>query len=166
MDFLLIAVPLSYFALKKETNFLKLLGIKKIPVKELIIKSLQIFAVLFIASIALSYLFNLINLNDLNKVTEKVLQLRQGTQAILIYLLIARVLTEEIFFRGFLAPRIGAIYSSIIFALFHFAYGSIAEMLGAFILGLILAAAFQKNKNLLPNIGAHWIYNLVAVTLM
>ncbi len=81
------------------------------------------------------------------------------------YFLTVRVFAEEVFFRGFLAKHAGALVSSVLFALAHFAYGSVVEVAGAFALGLVLAAAFGQNKNLVPNILAHFFYNLVFLTV-
>jgi membrane protease YdiL (CAAX protease family) len=50
--------------------------------------------------------------------------------------------------------------------LFHIGYGSAAEIIGAFALGLVLAKAFQLNKNLYPNIFAHAAYNAVALAVI
>jgi len=81
------------------------------------------------------------------------------------YFLTIRVFAEEVFFRGFLVKKIGVIPSSIIFGAAHFAYGSMVEVFGAFILGLILAKAFEENKSLFPNIFAHFFYNFIFITV-
>ncbi|MEK7540280.1 MAG: CPBP family intramembrane glutamic endopeptidase [Patescibacteria group bacterium] len=82
------------------------------------------------------------------------------------YLLVARVIAEEIFFRGFLAKKTGAVVSSIVFGALHASYGSGVEIIGAIVLGYALAKAFEKNKNLFPNIAAHFLYNLTVVLMI
>jgi membrane protease YdiL (CAAX protease family) len=101
----------------------------------------------------------------------------------IIYLFIIRIAVEEVFFRGFLmkysqdwlsgllpksrifAPHYGVLFSSAIFGLMHFAYGSFIEILGAFILGIILCLAAQRNGTIIPNIFAHMLYNALVVCL-
>ena len=70
---------------------------------------------------------------------------------------------EEVLFRGFLVPRIGIIFSALIFALFHLSYLSIAELIGAFAYGLLAGYVFKKNNSLYSTILAHALINLLAV---
>jgi len=75
------------------------------------------------------------------------------------------VTAEELFFRGFLVKQIGVIGSSIAFAAVHVFYFSIGEVIGAFLLGLLLAYYFKKNNTLYPNIAAHIGYNLITLII-
>ena len=129
-------------------------------------RTIFLFLALLFASAALSIFFLAIGITDLQKVSVEISNLQQNTPLLLGYLLIVRVAVEEFFFRGFLTKKIGALYSSIAFAILHVGYGSIAEIAGAFVLGFILAKAFEKNKTLLPNIFAHMLYNLSALLLI
>jgi len=108
---------------------------------------------------------NTFNANDLSNVTPAIDYLR-ATPLLLVYIVIVRSSAEEVFFRGLLTKKTGALVSSILFALIHLSYGSYAEVAGAFILGFIFAKAFQLNKNLYPNIAAHIAFNAISVTLM
>ncbi|HRS42694.1 MAG TPA: CPBP family intramembrane metalloprotease [Candidatus Diapherotrites archaeon] len=100
----------------------------------------------------------LFKVSDLNLVSEEIL--RYSPIAI-VYLFLVRVFLEEWFFRGFLTPRLGVILSSALFAIGHIAYGSIIEIIGAFVLGVFLSSTYKKYNNLWPNVFAHIIYNLV-----
>jgi len=40
------------------------------------------------------------------------------------------------------------------------------EVFGAVVLGGVLAKAFEKNGNLIPNILAHMVYNLIFVVTL
>jgi len=75
-------------------------------------------------------------------------------------------LTEELFFRAFLSPRIGIVASSLLFGIFHVAYGSVVEIAGAFVIGMILAAMFRKSGSLVPPMAAHLAYNLVSILVI
>jgi membrane protease YdiL (CAAX protease family) len=70
---------------------------------------------------------------------------------------------EEVFFRGFLQRRIGILAATFIFAYFHIVYGSFFEIIGAFMLGLILGKEYQLTRNLFAPVLSHTLYNLVVV---
>lgn len=74
--------------------------------------------------------------------------------------------TEEIFFRGFLVPRIGVLPAAAIFGLSHLSYGSVAEVVSVFFIGLLFGIVFEKRRSLLPVVVSHIIINSAAVYLM
>lgn len=164
IDLVLILAPIAYFIAKKQSPFQEL-GLKKISLKDFLKKTVLTYANLIVFSLAIALILSLIGLNDLVKVDTAIEEILTLSPLIIAYLLIVRVLAEEIFFRGFLVKKIGVIPSSLVFGLAHVGYGSIAQIIGAFILGIILAFAFQKNKNLLPNFVAHASYNLTILFL-
>jgi membrane protease YdiL (CAAX protease family) len=71
--------------------------------------------------------------------------------------------SEELFFRGLLTPRIGIVGAAVIFALFHLAYGSVMEMLNVFIIGLIFGAVYLSRRSLIAPILSHAIINAGAI---
>jgi membrane protease YdiL (CAAX protease family) len=85
---------------------------------------------------------------------------------VLLFAIIFAPISEEFFFRAFLSNKIGIIPSSIIFGIFHFAYGSVVEIVGAFLIGLILAIAYKRSGSIIPSIAIHLIYNLIAVAFL
>jgi len=161
LDIFFFLIPFYFvFLFDRITNLRQVfnsLGLKKIEIKLLIKHTLVIFVLLFTLSYIISFFSVLFNVSDLDVVGEVLLKF---PLSIVIYLFVVRVFLEEWFFRGFLTPRIGVIFSSLIFAIGHIAYGSIIQFLGAFVLGVFLARCYQKNKNLWPNVIAHSIYNL------
>ena len=163
-DIALIALPIAFLFSRKKNlkKVLQELGFAKINGLSLLKKSLLLFVALIVASIVLSTALNFFGLNDLSLVSESV---ERASSIIPLFsmIVILRVISEEVFFRGFLVEKIGIVASSGVFALFHIGYGSVAEIIGAFVLGLILAKAFQLNKNLYPNILAHAAYNAIAL---
>jgi len=87
-----------------------------------------------------------------------------GTPAyFLIFTFLIAPINEEIFFRGFLVPRIGIILSAIIFAILHLSYLSVSEFAAAFFFGLIAGYVYKKTKSLYPSIVAHMIVNCVTI---
>jgi uncharacterized protein len=81
----------------------------------------------------------------------------------LIFTFLVAPINEEIFFRGFLVPRIGIIISAIIFAVLHLSYLSISEFVAAFFFGLLAGYVFKKTKSLYASIIAHMIVNFVTI---
>lgn len=166
IDLFLLLFPFGYLKLvDKEKNLIKELGLVFQGLKKTFLNALILFLALFFVSFILSTVFTFLNLNDLEKVSEIALELKKS-YLLLAYLLIFRIFAEEIFFRGFLVKKTGVIISSILFALAHIGYGSIIQVFGAFILGLILALNFKLNKSLIPNILAHMAYNAVIIFII
>lgn len=78
-----------------------------------------------------------------------------------IALAVASGLGEEIFFRGFLQPRLGNLLTSTVFALPHFGYGSVSEVVVVFALSLCLGALYRWTRNLWAPVAAHFAFNLL-----
>lgn len=118
--------------------------------------------IIFAFLIVLGILFNVFEIHDYSKVTDK---MQLFTPLIFLSAVTLGPVAEEIFFRAFLIKRTGIIFSSALFALAHIAYGSIAEIIGAFGIGIILALIFLRSKSILPCILIHVLYNLSALIL-
>ena len=74
---------------------------------------------------------------------------------------------EELFFRGFLQKHAGVIITSVLFALLHYSFGSITEIIGAFTASMILGYWVKhRNSSLWPVIIAHAGYNMLRVLLV
>jgi uncharacterized protein len=164
IDFLLIGFPLVFIKyLEKKNLDKKEFGFREARVLQSINITLKIFLALFIYSLLISLLLNIVGLNDFEGVEETIRLLASTEIILLAYLMIVRVFAEEIFFRAFLVPRTGVIISGILFGLLHYTYGSIGQVIGATILGIILGIAYKQNKLILPNFFAHLFYNLVVI---
>ncbi len=170
VDFFLVAAPFLFIflqqkQLKKSFNLKEAgreLGFKAVSLKQMVKKTALLLVALVAVAYLLDFLLSALALNDSIRVVEAVARLRLMPW-LLAWLLVVRAVAEEIFFRGFLVKRVGVFFSTVLFALVHLGYGSYAEVVGAFVLGLILAKAFQLNKNLYPNIAAHIAYNALAI---
>jgi membrane protease YdiL (CAAX protease family) len=66
---------------------------------------------------------------------------------------------EEIFFRGFLQPRIGIALSSGFFVLAHLSYGQPFMLLGITLLSLIYAFLVRWRQTIWPAIAAHALFD-------
>jgi membrane protease YdiL (CAAX protease family) len=167
-DICLISLPILFLFFSGKKNLkgaVQELGFVRIRALPLAGKTALLFIAMIAVSVLLSLALSFFGLNDLGLVTESIWQ-AGIVLPVFLGMIALRVISEEIFFRGFLVEKIGIVASSGVFALFHIGYGSAAEIIGAFALGLVLAKAFQLNKNLYPNILAHAAYNAVAIMMI
>ncbi len=108
---------------------------------------------------------NEVVINDLEKVSEIIMRELTSNPENFLLVLVIVLFIEEFFFRAFLTTKIGIIPSTILFTIAHFGYGSIAEIIGAFFLGLILAYWFKRNNSIIQNYFGHLIYDIFAIML-
>ncbi|MDE1828552.1 MAG: CPBP family intramembrane metalloprotease [Candidatus Micrarchaeota archaeon] len=122
--------------------------------------------VVFFALFALELLVNLASTVSNTPIDTNVSLLLQNAPLwFLVFTAVIAPINEEIFFRGFLVPRIGIIFSAIIFGLLHASYNSTfgVEIIAAFIFGSIAGYVFRKSGSLYPSIIAHIMINSLAV---
>lgn len=74
---------------------------------------------------------------------------------------VASSLGEEVFFRGFLQPRIGLLAQAVVFSLAHLNYANVLELVVTFALGLAFGLMRQKTGSLWAPIAAHFLFNLL-----
>ena len=81
---------------------------------------------------------------------------------------------EELLFRGYLLPRMALLFnssiaavivSSVLFGLMHFGYGTIINMVGPFVIGLVFAIYYWKFRNIKVLIFCHFAWDLMALLL-
>jgi len=73
---------------------------------------------------------------------------------------------EEMFFRGFLQPRIGLAPSTILFTLAHASYGMPLMLLSIFTFSMVLGLFFARSGRLLPCIVAHGVFDAVQLLVV
>ncbi len=162
--FLFIA-PFYYLYSKgmEVSKALEELGITKQNAFINVLKGIGWTLLMFLVVMLIGISALLLGLNDQRKVAEKISSLP-------VYLLAFAVavapISEEIFFRGFLCKRAGVIASSALFALAHFSYGSLVELAATFFIGIVLAIQFKRSRSLLVPITAHFLFNLISISMM
>jgi hypothetical protein len=162
LHLLLLSSAMFFLYENDLSSFLKKVGIPG-NLKTNVLYILLGFAALFLTLFILSLLFSFIGFNDQSKVVNIARDLPLYVLALAVFL---APISEELFFRAFLSPRIGIFLSALIFGLFHFAYGSIVEIAGAFSIGIILAWIFKKSGSLVPVMIIHLVYNALAIIVM
>ncbi|HYL05936.1 MAG TPA: CPBP family intramembrane glutamic endopeptidase [Thermoanaerobaculia bacterium] len=73
---------------------------------------------------------------------------------------------EEVFFRGFLQPRIGIALSTGCFVLAHLSYGQPFMLLGITLLSLIYASLVRWRQTIWPAIAAHALFDGVQLLVI
>lgn len=80
--------------------------------------------------------------------------------------------TEELLFRGYLMPRLEMLFnnsklsivvSSLLFGLMHFGYGTFAQIIGPFIIGLIFAIHYYKFRNIKIVMIVHFLWDFISL---
>jgi len=161
---MLILAVVSVGKFKNRKDLLKKIGFKDIKLSDGIKKAVFYLVILFALSIAITTIMNSLGFqSDVEKTSAIITQI--NVIEVLIILCVASFV-EEIFFRGFLQAHTNILVASFIFAFFHITYGSFTEVLGAFVLGMVLGYEFKKTKSLFSPILTHLMYNLITVVLM
>jgi membrane protease YdiL (CAAX protease family) len=73
----------------------------------------------------------------------------------------ASAVGEEVFFRGFLQPRVGLLAGAVVFTLAHVTYGSLSEVAVVLPLALVLGSLYRRTGSLFAPIATHFTFNLV-----
>ena len=68
-------------------------------------------------------------------------------------------LVEELFFRGFLQPRVGVALSTLLFALAHLSYDQPFMLVGITLLSLFFAALVVWRQNIWAAVAAHFLFD-------
>lgn len=69
--------------------------------------------------------------------------------------------SEEVFFRGFLQPRIGFLGQAVVFAVAHVNYVNVLEVVVVFALAFVFGALYRWTGSLWAPIAAHFAFNLI-----
>ena len=74
--------------------------------------------------------------------------------------------SEELFFRGFLQPRIGMVFSTFLFAISHASYGQPMLLVSVTILSLIYAELYRRRGNVWAAMTAHTLFDAIQLLLV
>jgi membrane protease YdiL (CAAX protease family) len=75
-------------------------------------------------------------------------------------------IVEEIFFRGFLQPRVGIPLSTALFAIAHAAYGQPFLLVGVTLLSLLYAGLVRWRQSLHAAITAHFLFDAIQLLIV
>lgn len=81
-------------------------------------------------------------------------------------------ITEEIIFRGYIqtrlqlilkSPSAAIVISSVFFGLTHYAYGTIANVVGPFVIGLVFSIYYSKYRNIKILMVCHFLWDYLII---
>jgi membrane protease YdiL (CAAX protease family) len=131
--------------------------------KNTVIYTVLCLVAMFTLLLVLGFASIMLGFNDQQKIVDKLSGLPWYVLALAV---VIAPISEELFFRALLVPRIGIIASSVLFSVSHLAYGSVMEVVGVLAVGLVLGSTFRMSKSITPCITAHLIYNLLSIIVM
>ncbi len=73
---------------------------------------------------------------------------------------------EEIFFRGFLQPRAGVAFSTVLFVLAHAGYGQPLMLVGVTLLSLVFAALVKWRQSIWAAVVAHAVFDALQLLVV
>ncbi len=73
---------------------------------------------------------------------------------------------EEIFFRGFLMPRVGLVTSNVLFVLAHLSYDQPFLLLGVALLSVAFSYLTRWRGNIWPAIAAHFLFDAIQLLIL
>jgi len=86
--------------------------------------------------------------------------------AIRILIVVSAMVVEELFFRSFLQPRVGALAATLMFTAAHGAYGQPLVLVGILVISTVLSATFALYGNVLPCIVAHGVFDSIQMFVL
>ncbi len=93
---------------------------------------------------------------------------------LLVFTCLTAAFTEELIFRGYLMPRLQMFFnnnyasiaiSSLLFGAMHFGYGTLFQVLGPILIGLIFAIHYQKFRNIKILIFFHFFWDFMSLMI-
>ncbi len=78
-----------------------------------------------------------------------------------ILIVVSAMVVEELFFRGFLQPRVGPVAATLMFTAAHGAYGQPLVLVGILVIAAVLAVTFAVYRNVLPCVVAHGVFDAI-----
>ena len=111
------------------------------------------------------------------KESTKVMELKtilQANRPLLLFAALTAGVTEEFIVRGYLLPRlevffknpyIAIIVSSVLFGLLHIGYGTVSQVVGPLIIGLVLGYYYWRYRNIAIAIICHFLWDFMSLSL-
>ena len=129
--------------------------------------------VLYLLSIPdgiLSNIPRLFGLSENNDALKRLMPIFFQHQWLLVFTAFTAGVTEELLFRGYVLTRLARLFkdqvspiiiSALLFSALHYSYKSLRELIFAFVIGLIYGYYYQKYRNIVVLIIAHFLLDLI-----
>lgn len=170
-----IAVILLWlYAKKVEKQKLLLWEERKYNIIHYIVSLVAVFGAIIFSLLLVKIIFNLIGLKETSSSLIKIINIFRDNDPLIILTVVTAGVTEELIFRGYLQPRLeillkkpylSIIISSVFFGLLHYRFGTIINIVGPFVIGLIFSFYYWKFRNIKVLMLCHALWDLIGIYL-
>jgi membrane protease YdiL (CAAX protease family) len=166
-------VFMFFYALKIERQPLLIWPESK-PTLGFFLLSVLVLYLLFIVAAIASAMPILFGLREDNTMVKMITRILKGHEALLFFIALTAGVTEELIFRGYLLTRleqlfknnnVAIIVSSLLFSALHYKYGSLHELIFAFLIGFIFSVYYVKYRNIKAIILVHFLIDFINMNL-
>ncbi|KAF2517366.1 CPBP family intramembrane glutamic endopeptidase [Flavobacterium foetidum] len=128
------------------------------------------FIKLAVAVYVTTLLIVLLKITGESAALNKALALFKKSHFLLFFTCVTAGITEELIFRGYLLPRLefvlksknlGIVLSSILFGFLHIGYGTLLNIIGPTVIGLVFAFQYEKYRNIKILMVCHFLWDLL-----
>jgi membrane protease YdiL (CAAX protease family) len=168
-------VLLWLYSIKFEKQNLLIWDEQKYKLSTFLISIIVIFAVLIIGLILISLVYRLTGISKTSIKLLEMVAVFRANKLLLVFTALTAGVVEELIFRGYLQPRLeiilkklalAIVISSILFALLHYRYGTVINIIGPFFIGLIFSYYYWKYRNITILIICHFLWDLMSLFLL
>lgn len=126
----------------------------------------------FICSLIIGISLKFIGYNNKSDVANKLIHVLQKDRLLVLFVSLTAGITEELICRGYLLtrlemlinkPAVSIIVSAVFFGILHISYGTIAQVLLPFCLGLLYATHYYKYRNIKVIIACHFLWDFIGL---
>lgn len=134
----------------------------------------QIMFSLLLVLVIFSVLMKIIGLKIESSELLKIVKILKSNFPLLVFTCLTAGITEELIFRAYLIPRLEQILknnylailvSSLLFGSLHFGYGTIYQIIGPILIGLVFAFHYQKFRNIKILIVCHFLWDFMTLMI-
>jgi len=165
---------LFIYSIKIEKQPLLLWNEKRYNAIFYLLSLLGIFFTLFILMATLNVTLKLFKLNSISAKISQMLAIMRGNKLLVIFTCLTAGVTEELIFRGYLQPRFQLLLknqylaiglNAILFGLMHYRYGTVVNVLGPVLIGLVFSLHYQKFNNIKVLILFHFLWDWMILSV-
>lgn len=165
-------ILLWLYARKIEKQNLLIWEERKYGFGHYLLSFISLFCAILIGVLLIKTILNLIGHNDSNTKLVQIINLFRDNHPLILFTAITAGVTEELIFRGYIQPRleiilkgkyIAIIISSLLFGLLHFKYGTVINVLGPFVIGVIFSYYYWRYRNIKVLILFHILWDIMSI---
>ncbi len=146
---------------------------QKLPFQEYIISFFRIFFAIIIGAIFINLTLKFLGFpQSENSKLKEIVGVLKHNFPLLVFTCLTAGFTEELIFRGYLMPRlqlffnnnyVSILISSVLFGLMHISYGTVFQVLGPIMIGLVFAIHYHKFRNIKILIFCHFFWDFMSL---